>query len=235
MREQMLLLKELQETESLIGNLEKDHQAVLRADEIRQLLADMHALRKNLEGMGKNREELSMQYKREEILLMSRQAQKQQVENSLYSGTVHNNKEMMQIEGRIQQILDQIEQQESSMMEIMEIQEKLEQQITEIAERYAQMQQGLKLKQRENKAHILERAKQIKALAVMKNNLRERIPVDLLTKYDQLKRKNGKAVSWLLGDICAKCRVVVPGNIIRGVREAKSFVYCETCGCLIIS
>ncbi len=235
MREQMLLLKELQEAESLIGNLEKDHQDVLRTDETRQLFADMHALQKNIDRMEKAREELSMQYKREEILLMSRQTQRQQVENSLYGGTVHNNKEMMQIQGRIQQIQDQIEKQENSMMGIMENQETLEQKITEVAERYTQIQQGLKLKERENTAHILELSKQIKALTVVKSNLRERIRLDLLAMYDELIRKNGTAVSWLQGDICVKCRVVVPGYVVRGVREAKAFVYCETCGCLLIS
>lgn len=234
MREQMLLLKDLQETESLIGKLEKEHEEVLTSDEARKILEAEHTLQKNMGNLEKDREKFSMQYKREELLLMSVQTEKQQVEKSLYSGTVRNNKEMTQIQGKIQQLQDRLEKQENCMMGIMETQETLERKIADHSERLMQMQSELKMKRRENTEHILRLTTQVKELMLVKNNLQERIPQDLLTIYGELKRKKGKAVAWLQGDICTGCRVAVPSHLISEIQEAGRLKYCETCGRLLI-
>lgn len=234
MREQAVLLKELQETDSMIGKLEKEHEAVLTAGDIRRSLEDVHILQTNMDKLEKDCERLSLQYRREETLLVSLQEQKQQAEKNLYGGTVCSNKEMMHMQEKIQHLQDQINKRENSMMGIMETQETAAQKIAELNVGCTQKQHELKIKRRENADHILQLATQVKELMLRKNNLRERIPKDILTVYDELTRRKGKAVAWLQGDFCTGCRVAVPSYVIDGVREAEKLVYCETCGRLLI-
>lgn len=234
MQEQAVLLKELQETDSIIRKLEKEHEAVLTASDIRRSLEDVHILQRNMGKLEKDCEKLSMQYKREEIMLVSLQEQKQQAEKNLYGGTVCSNKEMMHIQEKIQHLQDQINKQENSMMGIMEMQETAEQKNAKLNAGCMQMQHELKMKQRENADHILRVTTQVKELMLRKNNLRERISKDILTVYDELTRRKGTAVAWLQGNLCTGCRVTVPDYIIDGVREAEKLIYCETCGRLLI-
>lgn len=234
MREQMLLLKDLQEKESLIVKLEKDQEAALAADEIRRLCEDVHVLQTNIDKRVKDCAKLSLQYKHAEALLASLQKQKEHAEKNLYGGTVSSNKEMMQMQEKIQQLQEQIDKQENSMMEIIETQDTVEQKIPELNEKLTQMQHDLKTKRRENTEHVLRITTQVKDLIVAKDNLREQISKDILVLYDKLKRKSGKAVARLQGDLCTGCRVAVPSYVISRVQEAKTLVCCETCGRLLI-
>lgn len=234
MRKQLLLLKELQETESMIGKLKKEHDAVLTADNIRRLFEDVNGLQKNMDRLKKEREKLTMQYNRDELLLNSLQSQKQQLEKTLYGGTVRNNKEMLQMQEKIHQLQERMEQHESDMLGVIGTQDTLEQNIAEFDRKYTQLQYELKTKRQDNVESILRLTTEIKGLIAAKNNLRERISAGILAVYDELKRKQERAVVWLQGDICTGCRVAVSSNIIGAVREAGTLVYCETCGRLLI-
>lgn len=235
MRDQLVRLKELQDTDILWKKLSLDHAVLLQAEDVRKLFNQVNDLQKQVVKLKKDDDRLMMQYNRAEAVTASLQIQKQQMESNLYGGTIQNSKEMMQVQSRIQQLQEQIAASEGSSIDCMQAQEDLQQEITDLQSKYQAAQNKLTEKRRENTEAILKITAQLKEMEDVRSKLRSTFDQAILTVYDDLYRKNGSAVAILRGDICSGCRVSVPSNKLGKVEEGTALIYCDTCGRLIIA
>jgi len=70
-----------------------------------------------------------------------------------------------------------------------------------------------------------------KKLEQARNNRREEIPQQLLSRYDRiLKAKKGLAVVAVGGSACEGCGSAIPSQIIFSVKENSSIYNCDVCG-----
>jgi uncharacterized protein len=234
MKEHITQLGDLQELEVMMRRLEKEHGELVKAEDTRQLFTRLNDLQMRLEKLGKENERISMQYHRAETMLEPLQAQKKQMQTLLYGGTVHNEKEMAQIQTRIQQIAGQIDKAEGAIVDLMQTQENLERVCVETQNENNTLKAQLMVKRKENAEAIIRLTSQIKEMDEMRLRLRSSIDTQILAVYDKLRTQKGTAVARLQGEICTGCRVGVPSHMLRKVKEGQALVYCETCGRLLI-
>jgi hypothetical protein len=234
MRDQLVRLKGLQDTDILRKELSLEHATLLQAEDVRKLFNQVNDLQKQVVKLEKDDDRLTMQYKRAEAITASLQSQKQQMESNLYGGTIQNSKEMMQVQSRIQQLQEQIGASEGSSIDCMQAQEDLRREISAIQIKYKAAQAQLTEKRRDNAEAILKLTAQLRELEDVRSKQRSTFDQAILAVYDDLARKKGIAVATLRGDICSGCRVSVPSNKLGKVEEGTALVYCDTCSRLLI-
>lgn len=154
-----------------------------------------------------------------------------QAEKKLYSGNVHNPKELQDAERDVQQLRRQHSQAEDALLEVML---RLDAVTTEVTQRRADVARlSSDWDARQKQLHA-EQGQLREKLAIEQRRqtaARRAVPPALLPVYDSLRaRKGGRAIAALDGEMCSACRVDVPNTKIEPARASDELVYCGNCG-----
>lgn len=72
---------------------------------------------------------------------------------------------------------------------------------------------------------------ELESLRQERETLRRRISADTLARYEELRRKKGgRAVAMLKGQMCEGCRVTVPSGTAQQAQRSSDLVLCDNCG-----
>ncbi|MBC7264353.1 MAG: hypothetical protein H5T64_08325 [Chloroflexi bacterium] len=152
-------------------------------------------------------------------------------EARLYGGHVTNPKELSsleqdqasqkrrrsELEDNVLEAMSRVEELESSLATRREI-------LRVIEARWTQSQAKLK-------GELAKVNAELESLRQERELLRRRIPADTLARYEELRRKKGgRAVAMLKGQMCEGCRVTVPSGTAQQAQRSSDLVLCENCG-----
>jgi predicted nucleic acid-binding Zn-ribbon protein len=154
----------------------------------------------------------------------------QRSEERLYSGLVHNPKELADLQNEIDFLNRRRQGLEDVLLEAMimleeavEADAQATSEVDQIQHRWEKEQQALK----EEQAGLVER---VNVLASQRNHLLARLTPQSLAAYESTGRRVGAvAVVTLDNDRCVGCKVRVPANLVKAANEGQ-LVYCDSCG-----
>jgi predicted nucleic acid-binding Zn-ribbon protein len=156
-------------------------------------------------------------------------------ESLLYGGTVHNHKELQDLEHEVAAHKKRQSQLEDEQLEVML-------KIDESQAAVAKARQALEVAQaawaNSQSSLLMDKQKLEGELAGMESQRRQTaatIDAEQLTIYETLRpKKHGRAVSLLEGDTCTTCGVEQTSILAQQVRQSHGLVYCANCGRILI-
>lgn len=178
--------------------------------------------------------ELEKQQRAAEVALDDIRAEVAAQEKKLYNGSVRNPKELVSMQGDVNQHRQRQRAQEDRVLEMMEQVEKtraeLEAEAAQLAGRERQWQQG----QTQLCSEGAALKDTLKALEEKRQTLASRIDPAILILYEELRAaKQGRAVSRVEQGRCLGCRISLPLPPIQRARAGQSLVHCTNCGRII--
>jgi len=212
-----LLQKQILNQEGIIRNTTEID---ISSKMVEEKLAHFHEIELKLTKISAKRRELSIKV--------------EQSESSLYSGTIHNPKELQDLQNEIRslrKIIPGIEEEEFSlMMELERAQTELQ-----IAQKNLNQLKQIKIlsnQERTNKVESLVKDKEI--LLRERNAALPSITPDLLTIYERIRQqKNGLAVIDIVDDSCSGCGSEITKSEWQQARTSLALIYCQGCGRII--
>jgi predicted nucleic acid-binding Zn-ribbon protein len=153
-----------------------------------------------------------------------------QLEQKLYSGTVHSPKELQDLQEDMMSVRRQASAREDALLAIMVETE-------DTAGLLSQAEEALRHEQAvwdEARAHLVEEKARIESdLAELRASRKERLSsVDQpsLQLYDRLRdRRQGIAVARVERGMCQGCRISLPMSTLQKARSANNLVQCVSC------
>lgn len=151
------------------------------------------------------------------------------VEERLYSGKVHNPKELEGMEKDLQMHKRHRNELDDQILNLME-------QSDRVQERLNADRKTLELVEGNRASNVSQLsseretlAKRLEELAVNRERTRASLDADTLRAYDQLRRRTGRAVSQVRRDSCGVCGVSIPTGLVQRIRSGDELVYCSGC------
>jgi len=157
-------------------------------------------------------------------------------EQRLYSGGVHNPKELQSLQADLEHLRRRRDKTEDTLLEAMTEVDDREALVSEAQAVFGQIEEQWKAEQ--DKLHTItsQIRDEMGVLEERRRELRASIDQADLDLYDSLLRsKGGVAVTVLKGELCGGCRVRVPSGLAQRVRQGQELVLCNNCGRILVS
>jgi uncharacterized protein len=202
--------------------------------EINKRLSGDEAVRQaqqSVESAGKTLRQHSQSLKQVESNVHDQQMKIGQSEASLYSGRIHNPKELQDIQKEIASLKKHLAVLEDQQLELMLAVEEAEAQeksansaLTQAQASFTERSAGW-LGQKEQLTHTLDRLKAERAPAL------SLVGKDSLQVYELLrKRKSGVAVTTVTDGSCSVCGATIRPSELQAARASQELVVCGSCG-----
>jgi len=224
---QTLSLYRLQMIDSQIDRTQTTLQGVLKKLEDDATLRELRAWVETAD----NRQRLSEQNRRAaEAAVADQRIKIEQTESSLYSGTIHNPKELQDLQNDVAALKRHLVVLEDSLLETMLAQDETEKALREArtALQAAQDQWGA-----QNQDLGLEQdqlQKELQKLATERAALADSISSESLSLYNQLRQdRRGVAVTTISDNGCAACGSHLTPAQVQAARSAGQIARCPSC------
>ncbi len=211
--------KRLREVESRLG----ESQELVRAREsVREMEASLHDQQVHLRDL--------------ELELNGLSSKVKATEDRLYGGRVTNPKELSSLQQDLQYLKrKQGELEDSALLAMTEMDDQKaalqarRRELEQVEGSWSREQADLEKSGGELKG-------QIEGLAARRVELTAALDKGNLQIYEELRRKKGgRAVSHLSGDLCEGCRVAIPTSRVQIVKRKAELVFCGGCGRILYS
>lgn len=232
----MLDLKPLWEIQLLDGQ-RKELEIKLKEG---QYSKELKALKREIEHGRLEFDELKEKYHSFKKLLKTKEmdatAAVEQVDNlghKLYSGTITNVKEINSSHIKLDSLKDIVKKTEDDILNIMEQLESLRallrkksEDLNRKADEFRKMHGTYLANQQEIKS-VLEQ------LPLSRQKILDGLDIDLWNKYQDLKKIFNDPLARVEKSICLGCRMGIPFNHLRLLKQGEELVYCSNCGRLL--
>ena len=155
----------------------------------------------------------------------------QQTDASLYSGHVHNPKELQDLQKDVASLKRHLETLEERQLEAMDVAETAEKQLQQAKAGLETIKsnRGTQFQELSLESEALN--KDLEKLASERNAVMQDLGSPAVTIYDQLrKQRRGLAVSTISDGSCAACGTTLTQSLQQNARSASQLHYCPTCG-----
>jgi len=152
------------------------------------------------------------------------------VEDRLYSGRIKNPKELANLQGEVQYLKRRKGELEDQVLEAMIEVEESETSVTEQRERLARLKDDWQAAQARLSAEQRELINRLSQLKAERAELHRTIEAGALALYEDLRRrKGGRAVALLKGELCQGCGVTLPTSKVQQARQGEVLTLCGSC------
>jgi len=229
--DEMRLLYQVQQADTEIARLrqalaELDSGAGLEAEltageaELARLRADHHA----------TESELTVQ----NLELRTLEEKRDRFRAQLYGGTVHNPRQLGDLQGEVEMLSREIGRLEERVLELMEA---MEEQREALREREAQ-QAAIRRQLEEVRAKYEEASARLRAeVAEMERHREEaaqQVSPRLLKRYDQIRARQGNlGIVRVTGPTCPGCHIAFPSDTLKSLKAGREQLACDNCGRLL--
>jgi len=151
-------------------------------------------------------------------------------EDRLYSGRIKNPKELANLQEEVRHLKRKRGELEDQVLETMIEVEEGEASVAEQQERLTILEsdwQAIQVRLSSEQGELLDRLSQLKANRA--ELLRSIQAVDLALYEDLRRRRGGRAVALLEGELCHGCGVTLPTNQARQARQGEILTLCASC------
>lgn len=164
----------------------------------------------------------------------SRQAR--QEEQKLYGGAIHNPKELDGLRRDLEQRQARRREIEDRELDLMTAMETTQAELARAQEELARLEQDAAAQHGELLGQQAEQREQVAALNADREKIAARVAPANLVQYEQLRRdKRGRALSKVERSTCQGCRIALPMGLVQRARAGRDFVFCPSCGRILVS
>ncbi len=157
-------------------------------------------------------------------------------EQRLYSGQVHNPKELQDLQREAEALQRRLSTLETQALELLlaaeEAEESLKQQeaaLVQAKERRAAQEAQWRAEQQRLEAEVQRLVAQREALAAQ-------LPAEVLAQYERLRqRKHGLAVSLVQEQACSACGAMLSSALLQAARDPSHLTFCAQCGRILVA
>jgi uncharacterized protein len=227
-KEELQKLCQLQEIDLDIDSREKALAALDNGDTTR---AELAQLTSNLGVAAAQRKKVETEYHDRELELKTIEAKKKKAEDLMYSGKVHNLKELEDLQKETAMFVKEIDRLSTCALELMDELETARNAEKESKAAQDATQKGLD--------EILERftrtgdrlREELADLQKQRSEFTPTVEAAMLKLYEQNKARRGVPVIGVVDDdLCGACHVAIPSHIMTALYAAKQLQYCDSCG-----
>ncbi len=152
------------------------------------------------------------------------------VEDRLYSGHIKNPKELANLQEEVQYLRRRKGEHEDQVLETMIEVEESEASVTEQRERLARLEDDWQATQARLSAEQEELINRLSQLKAERTGLQRIIGATDLALYEDLRRRrSGRAVALLQGELCRACGVTIPTSQAQQARQGEELTLCDSC------
>ncbi len=222
----------LQDVDSVIDRMThrlSDIKAALH--ETDELIAARAALRRAEEVVVRQRAER----KDLELADASLEARIKQADQRLYSGSVKNPKELLDLQNDIASLKKQKNTLDDQLFAVMLALEDAEAELKACSDTFTRVEAEWRASQGDLVTELTELEQELAAKTAEQTTARALLRAPDLTQYDQLRRrKGGLAVVELEGSICGACGVRVAAHILQQLSQADHLARCSNCERILV-
>lgn len=152
------------------------------------------------------------------------------VEDRLYSGRIKKPKELANLQDEVQYLKRRKGELEDQVLETMIEVEESEASVTEQRERLARLEEDWQEAQARLSAEQGELTNRLSQLKADRAKLQRTIEAGDLALYEDLRRRRGgRAVALLEGELCQACGVTLPTSKVQQARQGEVLTLCGSC------
>ena len=230
MKQQILLLVELQQVDSEIKRIETRKKELPR--ELDKLKEDLHLFEERMEEERKKIDDLYKRHRDGENGLKKGNEDLKKIESRLFE--VKTNREYQALLKEIDVVNEKNDEKENEIINVLEMIDKASEGLEEREKEVNafRINQGKKIKKIEAEIDSIDFA----LLDVKKKNveIKEKINTDLLKKYDIIRQiRNGRAVVPVWKEICEGCHMNIPPQMYIELQRSEVLMFCPHCNRII--
>jgi predicted nucleic acid-binding Zn-ribbon protein len=204
-----------------------------QASEIEKLIADRAPLEAALAGARDAAEgaaESRARQRDRELELSTLDTRISELDKRLYSGRIHNTKELESLSNEAQMFKENKRKLEETVLALMDQTEQAEA-AAEAARRIAEAAQVDRLRTESTwQGQLLDLRTAIADLEGRTAELRSAVLPDHLETYDRMRRRNGLVVVRVRGESCGACGVALSSRVLEQARDDEKLPTCDNCG-----
>ncbi len=226
------LLLDLQDVDSVIDRLTRRLSEIKAAlHETDELIAARSARRAADESVTHKR----AQRKELELADASLETRIKQADQRLYSGTVRNPKELLDLQNDIASLKKQKNTLDERLFAVMMALEEDETQQKICADTLARIEADWRTSQGDLVVELTQLERELAEKSAEQTEARAKLNASDLTQYEQLRRrKGGIAVVEMEGSVCGACGVRVAAHILQQLSQADHLARCGNCERILV-
>ncbi len=205
-----------------------------RHDVIRQTLendVEMRAMLERTEIARDEKNQARQNLAEAERLVQNQQIKIQQAESSLYGGSVHNPKELQDLQNDVAALKRHLTSLEERQLEAMVHSETAESALASVQAEDASLNTRLGDQQRELSEEQAKLAKNMESLQAERQAVVGALAKQALDIYDNLRQqRRGLAVAEVNENTCSACGTTLTAALRQNARSTTVMSYCPTCG-----
>lgn len=225
MKEQLLLLYELQEIDSQIDRFESD--LTRMPLEVQDIARNLVTLRRETSESQERLEQVEKGLRRKEQDLASEQEKIKRSERRLLA--IRNQKEHNALSREVKLGKKVASEIEDSILELMTEAENLKTGIERKQREYAQFEKDLLAKKAEAQSVESSATAALNELTAKKKKITDLLDTDFLKRYEAIKKVRGYAVAELKNGTCSACHMAIPPQANIKAFKQQEMIMCPTC------
>ncbi len=228
-------LYEVQQVDTRIQELEREREALDSGAELR---AQVEALRMQVRAAQDDIRGIENEARDVELQIKTCDGKKRAFEDKMYSGRVHNPKELEDLQREVEMLAGQVDKLEDRGLDLMEEAERRRAALVEQESQLREKEERLATLETDHQAATARIAEETARLAAQREQLTPGLPQDLVRRYDEIRaRRANLAIVKVASDatlqstsICPGCRIAISLDTMRQLKRGERTVLCESCG-----
>ena len=230
------LLYQLQQLDDKKKKLEEKLEDETFVNKRNSIVKEIEKLEKAIAGQKDELNDLKEELKELEFSSSRLARDEEGYEKQLYSGETSNPKELNQIQEKLSKTQEQKKEVEEETLDLMMEIENKESKINKLTEKKEQKEESLKQLEKEHEAENKKIKTELNEIPAEKEAIKEKLSAEEIKKYNRLyDLKHGKAVAKLKDNYCLGCRMTLPLNVIKKVKNSEQLITCDNCGRILYS
>jgi len=225
LKDQLLLLHELQEIDSQIDRFETD--LARMPFEVQNIARNLVTLRREMSEHQERLERVEKELRRKEQDLATEQEKIKRSERRLLG--IRNQKEHNALSREVKLGKKVVGEIEDSILELMSETESLKALLEKKQKEYTQFEKDLLAKKAEAQAVESDATSALTVLRTQKVKLTDALDRDYLRRYETIKKVRGYAVAELKNGTCSACNMAIPPQVNIKVFKQQEMITCPSC------
>ncbi len=214
-----------------------DYRKDLLQQKMLKKMGERDALREEKKRMEEELQTLKQTLEKARLALVRKELELKEAEEKwaatkgkLYSGEITSSKELAQWEKSMKKLEETKSLLEDEILLEMEnvenLQKEFQKKSQDVLEKGAFLAQQIEAKE----AEIAALKTEVVACEEERRSVSASLPPEILSRYEELRRKFQDAVVPLVGEVCQGCHLSVPTVVAKAVRKKEGLVRCPNCG-----
>jgi predicted nucleic acid-binding Zn-ribbon protein len=225
LKDQLLLLHELQEIDSQIDRFEMD--LARMPSEVQNIARNLVTLRREISEYQERLESVGKELRRKEQDLATEQEKIKRSERRLLG--IRNQKEHNALSREVKLGKKVVGEIEDSILELMTETDSLKALVEKRQREYAQFEKDLLEKKAEAQVVESTATSALSLLNLQKGKLTDALDRDFLRRYETIKKVRGYAVAELKNGACSACNMTIPPQVNIKVLKQQEMITCPSC------